>query len=154
MGLAELIARLNKLQACQLGQGATQPEIEEAASALKVRLPSDYQDFLRRVGWASCGYFQLFGVGKDVPAHLELVSKTMGVRHQFRPHIPHHLVPLMNDGSGNYYCLSVDGHGKGKVVFWNHELDEAQYPAVVGDSFVGWLNKYLDDLAVDDARRA
>jgi len=108
-------------------------------------LPESYRRFLRDFGWVSIDGDEIFGLGADVPSHLDLVRITQSERTQFRPYLPPHLAPLLNDGAGNHYCLDTRrSSGKGRpVVFWNHEheLAEQQDPADETDDFVTWLSE-------------
>ena len=56
MNLEEILTWLKKRKDCKLGQGATEQEIEEAATSLGVRFPEEYAEFLRRVGWLEWAY--------------------------------------------------------------------------------------------------
>ena len=70
--------------------------------------------------------------------------------------MPEYLVPVMNDGAGNHYCLDdtsrLDG-GECPVVFWDHEHQDGpdQVPEQVSASFDRWLvdhivnSPYADD---------
>lgn len=152
MNLDALLNRIKTLESCQLGRGATEQEIEEAAMCLGIRFPDQYADYLRRVGWVSCSDFELFGLGKGIPSFLDVVSNTIKERHHLHPHIPTFLLPVMADGAGNHYCLFVEGPNKDKVGFWDHEHEdeENQQPEIVGLSFVDWLNSYINDIPRDN----
>jgi cell wall assembly regulator SMI1 len=133
------------------GDGASEAEIRAAELRLGVRLPGAYRDFLREFGWAAAGPFEFFGLGPSIPPYLDLVATTLEERTLYRPYIPWHLVPLLNDGFGNHYCLDTSQMNAGEcpVVFWNHELDESQTPEPVADNYEMWLVGLLDDLAAD-----
>jgi hypothetical protein len=83
-----------------------------------------------------------------VPPWLNLVEMTRSEREQMRPALPHHLIPLMNDGGGNLYCLDSRGAGEPPVVFWDHEAGDQQQPAEVAPDFISWL---AGELAREDA---
>jgi hypothetical protein len=76
---------------------------------------------------------ELFGVGSDVPTYLDLVRMTESERSVARPHIPPSLIPILNDGFGNHYCLDTESlhDGECPVVFWDHEKGAKQDPEVV-----------------------
>lgn len=152
MNLDSLLDRIKTLEDCDFGQGAAEAEIDEAEKSLGIKLPEEYVDFLRRVGWVSVGGLELFGLGKEVPKHLNLVSATMKERHKFRPHIPTFLIPLMADGFGNHYCLFIEGPDTGKVSFWDHEHKDAeqQQPEIVGSGLINWLNEHINDIQNDE----
>lgn len=52
-------------------------ELIERAEAMVGRLPSDYRSFLSRFGYASVGSNEIFGLGIDVPDHLNVVEMTL-----------------------------------------------------------------------------
>ena len=109
--------------------------------------PRSYGTFLELFGWASIGGLDLYGLGEDVPAHLNLVEVTLSERTEMRPRMPHHLVPLANDGGGNHYCLDAAacGERESPVVFWDHALGEGQDQALVGRSLEAWLSAELGE---------
>jgi hypothetical protein len=141
-----LIRRLRSFRGAEFGKGATPREIDLAARRLGVVFPRNYRTFLELFGWASIGGLELYGLGEDVPAHLNLVEVTLSERTGMRPRMPHHLVPLANDG-GNHYCLGADAceERERPVVFWDHALREGQDPALVGRSLEAWLSAELDE---------
>ena len=145
---AALIRRLRSCREAEFGRGATPQEIEQAEEQLGVRLPGSYKAFLRHFGWASLEGLELYGLGEDVPAYLDLVKVTSSERAQMRPRLPSRLVPLMNDGAGNHYCLDVASSEQGEtpVVFWDHNLGESQDPEYVAPNLGAWLSEELDTL--------
>ena len=151
MNLEQILTWLREREDCKLGQGATEQEIEEAATSLGIRFPEQYAEFLRRVGWLEWAYGSLYGLGKGIPPYLDVVKETMQERRLCQPNIPAYLLPIMNDGAGNHYCIFVDGPNRAKVGFWDHEHEDAegQLPEMVGLSFFDWLNKYISDIPND-----
>ncbi len=145
---AELIRRLRSCREAEFGRGATPQEIEQAEKQLGVELPESYKAFLRHFGWASLEGMELYGLGEDVPLYLDLVKVTLSERTQMRPRLPSGLVPLMNDGAGNHYCLDAASSEQGQcpVVFWEHNHGESQAPEYVAPSFEAWLPEELDTL--------
>lgn len=79
----------------------------------------------------------------DVPPYLDLVAVTESERTQMRPALPSHLIPIMNDGGGNLYCLDASQAGEPTVVFWAHTLGEEQVPEAVASDFVSWMEEQL-----------
>ncbi len=140
----EITAFSNK----QCGRGASEKEIAVAEAALSVTFPHSYSEFLHRYGWATFAHEEIYGLGTNVPPYLELVKNTVVERNAMRPSLPLHLIPIMNDGSGNHYCLdSAQIHdNECPVVLWDHDLDEAQFPEPVSPSFEAWLLGLLSDL--------
>ena len=91
---------------------------------------------------------ELYGLGDDVPKYLDLKRVTMSERDEMIPRIPPHLVPILNDGSGNHFCLDSKGIAGADcpVVFWDHDSRDDQEPEVIAGGFVQWLNTELDTL--------
>jgi hypothetical protein len=144
----DLAARLDASADKALGQGATEDEIKAGEAALGVVIRGGFRLFLRRFGWGGAEGIDLFGLGLDVPRHLELVKTTLEERAEFCPFIPAYLLPLMNDGFGNHYCLDLRIAGdEPPVVFWDHEQDEEQVPAVDSPDFVSWFWDFLDRMS-------
>jgi cell wall assembly regulator SMI1 len=144
----ELIRRLRSLREAEFGQGATPQEIELAEEQLGVTFPRSYRAFLEQFGWASFEGMELYGLGEDVPTYLDLVRVTLSERSEMRPRLPSRLIPLMNDGAGNHYCLDVESLEQGEcpVVFWDHNISESQDPEYVARNLEGWLSEELDTL--------
>lgn len=134
-----------------LGSGADEATIQHAEKVLKVQLPGSYKEFLRRFGWGGVGHWELYGLGPDVPKYLDLLRMTLSEREEMRPRVPFHLVPIMNDGLGNHYCLDTNKvkDNSCPVVYWDHDLPESQDPKFVSRDFVVWLIGLLDDLQID-----
>lgn len=126
MGLSPgLIRRLRSFRGADFGRGATSQEIELAKQQLGVKeFPRSYKAFLEQFGWASIDGLGLHGLEEDVPAYLDLVNVTLSERTKMGPRLPSHLVPMMNDGFGNHYCLDVGlgEQGEYPVVFWDYNL--------------------------------
>ncbi len=144
----ELVRRLHSLREAEFGQGATAREIKLAEEQLGIEFPDSYKAFLGQFGWASKDGLELYGLGKDVPAYLDLVTVTLSERTEMRPYLPRSLVPLMNDGAGNHYCLDVECGEQGEcpVVFWDHTLGESQDPEHVARDLETWLSEKLNTL--------
>jgi len=121
-------------------------EIELAEERLGVELPVSHKEFLERFGWASLEGLELYGLGEDVPAFLDLVEVTLSERTDMRSRLPQRLVPLMNDGAGNHYCLYAMSRQQGEcpVVYWDHDLGESQDPHYVAPNLEAWLSEELD----------
>lgn len=111
--------------------------------------PSSYASFLRVIGWANIMHNYLYGIGESTPTHVELVRTTKWERELAEPSIPHSLVPIMNDGSGNNYCLDTSKlvNGECPVVFWDHEHEhgDKQTPEIVAPDFATWIVHEIDE---------
>jgi hypothetical protein len=139
MTFDQLAQRLESSPSKTFGQGAREHELQTASARLGVNLAGGYRRFLERFGWGGVGSFELYGLGPDVPRYLDLVAVTESERGQLRPALPAHLIPLMNDGGGNLYCLDTRTAGEPPVVFWDHTAGEEQQPEPVASDFVSWM---------------
>ena len=143
MSISAMLRQMESSAVRERGTGATDREIADAETAIGDRLPTSYKVFLSTFGWARIYYDPIFGVGPSVPLEYGLVRHTMGERYEFEPNIPHHLIPVMNDGAGNHYCLdTANFHGEEcPVVFWDHEHEDGsdQAPGPVSPSFDRWI---------------
>ena len=149
MSINKMINRITSLSDKKCGSGATDREIDDAERSVGVRFPKSYKAFLSRFGWARICGDPLFGVGTSVPSEYELTETTRCERHEAHPHIPHHLVPIMNDGAGNNFCLDTSRlqDDECPVVFWDHEHEDGpdQTPEDVSPSFDRWLIDLIDN---------
>lgn len=143
MSISEMFSRINLLVNKECGGGASDQEIADAERAIGVRFPQSYKAFLLRFGWAEFYCDTLYGLGADVPLGFTLVRNALCERHEAHPHIPLHLIPIMNDGAGNNYCLDTSRlhDDECPVVFWDHEHEDGpdQSPEQVSPSFDRWL---------------
>lgn len=148
MNIEQIKERLSSFDDRDLGNGASEDLINEAEQAIHARLPNSYKDFLRCYGWGGVQSIELFGLGDDVPIHLDLINIIRSERLSFSPLLPSNYIPIYNDGFGNLYCLDISAMDNGEcpVVFWDHELASSQSPEVVADNFFIWLNDLLDEL--------
>ncbi len=117
--------------------GATQSDISSAEGALGRKLPGSYKAFLREFGWGGIDLWEMYGVGAGVPKYVDLVRNSESERTMAHPHIPPPLIPILNDGFGNNYCLDTGSlhDGECPVVFWDHEKGARQEPEVVSPRF-------------------
>ena len=144
MSFEDLASLLGSFNAPRLGQGATESDIVAAEHALGIRIRGDYRRFVERYGWGGVGGLELYGLGKGVPRHLDLVVITTSERTEMSPQLRPEFLPIMNDGGGNLYCLDTRTEGP-KVVFWDHEDTPNQEPAVEADDFSEWFAAKLSD---------
>ena len=128
-----------------VGRGATASEVEAAETMLACRLPNDYKMFLQWFGWGGRDAWEIFGLGPDVPTFLNLVDVTLEERSNFEPRLPAGLLPIMNDGGANLYCLALNetANGIATVVAWDSEGNEEQSPQRVSPSFAKWFAELI-----------
>ena len=147
MSISKMHEIIRSLGSGNYGRGAGPQEILDAERKMGVVFPRSYKDFLSAFGWARVSFDMLYGLGADVPAPYDLVKNVFCERCDAHPHIPHHLVPIMNDGAGNHYCLDISRFHDAEcpVVFWDHEHDDGpnQSPEEVSPSFDGWLTDLI-----------
>jgi cell wall assembly regulator SMI1 len=154
MSISEMFKRIDALKKKELGGGATDKEIADAERALGVRFPRSYKAFLSRLGWADIYYDTLFGLGTTVPPPCDLVKTALSERYELEPNIPSHLVPIMNDGAGNNYCLDTAKlrNDECPVVFWDHEHEDGrdQLPVQIAPSFDQWVIDLIEESPFTD----
>jgi hypothetical protein len=143
MTFDQLAQRLESSPSKTFGRGASEHDIQAVSARLSVNLVGGYRRFLERFGWGGVGSFELYGLGSDVPRYLDLVSVTESERTQMSPALPAHLIPIMNDGGGNLYCLDLRKAGEPMLVFWEHTAGEGQEPEPMASDFVAWLEEQL-----------
>lgn len=137
--------RLRQTSGVEFGVGATGEELRDAERALGISFPDPFRSFLSSCGWAAIGSRELFGLGQDVPAFLDLRAIMLSERGEAIPALPLSLIPLSNDGAGNLFCLRADATQlESPVLFWNHELPSSQIPEQVAESYFDWLDESLD----------
>lgn len=144
---AILRERLRKFVTHQFGRGASPAEIAAGEQALGLTFPESYRAFLSEFGWGGVEDIEVFGLGLDVPTFLDLVRVTHVERLEAEPQLPQHLLPILNDGYGNHYCLdtSIRNDNESPVVFWDHEAGPDQEPEVVASTFVDWLMQEVEE---------
>jgi hypothetical protein len=118
-------------------------------------LPKDYKNFLLKFngGVPNKNYFYFkdsdfgsqvdyfFGVKKD-----ENFNLLMNIK-MYEERIPQNFIPIADDPGGNLVLISVKGPDRGKVYFWDHEMeaDEGEKPdysnlTLIADSFDEFIN--------------
>jgi len=97
-------------------------KILEVESKLGLKFPEDYKQFLKTFGWIYI--FELAGINSTL-------EETLKLRKSYGDEFPNNIIPIDEDGYGNYYCLVCSGKDKGKVIFWQHDLPpEKIYPNI------------------------
>lgn len=144
MNFENVVQQLLSFEYRPLGGGATQEEIDAAERALGAPLRGGYRLFLERFGWGGVEDFEIFGIGSGVPRYLDLVEVTRSERTEAQPCIPHHLVPIMNNGGGDHACLdTMASPDNPPIVWWRHEDGADQIPQSEAPDFLSWLSKLL-----------
>lgn len=139
--------RLRSLHNTEIGSGATIEQISSAEEKLFARFPQSYVQFLLSVGWVDGPNIVIYGLGRDVPTQLNLVNNTICERNECEPAVPGYAIPVMNDGSGNNFCLDCRAFLDEEccVVFWDHEheLGRKQVPEIVALDFFTWVQNTI-----------
>ncbi|WP_061231596.1 SMI1/KNR4 family protein [Leptospira noguchii] len=73
---------------------------------------------------------------------MDLISVTESERVEMKPKLPKYLIPIMNDGSGNLYCIDTR-FVEPFLVFWDHEIGEDQIGTYY---FSEWLYRVVKNL--------
>jgi hypothetical protein len=117
-------------------------EIEQLARAHGISLPAEYLEFLVTSNGGkpvpSDFSFEARGELVEATVHYFLAIRdgTNGLAfywENMRGRMPAELVPIASDPGGNLICLGVSGEVRGKVYFWDHELESDDEPP-------GWDN--------------
>jgi len=149
MTIWDQVAQLLTKHGVPHGRGATDNDIAAAERAVGLRFPDELREYLRRIGWIDHG-MGFYGIGSDVPGKaLDLLENTRCEREDATPAMHHHLVPILNDGGGDHWCVDTRN---GAVVEWRHDDDdgEDQTPVFVDASLAAWMLQRLRDGFADD----
>ncbi len=128
------------------GKGVPEHVVRHAEERLGLSFPSSVRKNLMRFGYLELGHYELFGLGEGVPDFLRLVEIATSERTETGCPLRRDLVPLLNDGGGNLYCVATTDENVGAVVFWDHSAGSAQEPDVHAPSLDAWIGEMLDDL--------
>ena len=86
---------------CYCGGGSRSALVAESLQKMgyeNVRsIAGGFRSFLRRFGWARVGPVEIFGLGRDVPRHLDLVKIALSERTEMEPHLPPELLPVQRE---------------------------------------------------------
>jgi hypothetical protein len=129
---------------------AFEEQIKSAETELGVAFSGSYKMFLREIGAA---FWPDYMIGLSDHPSVDVVGITLEERRIMRPAMPWNLIPILNDGYGNHYCLdtSVSKDGECPVVFWNHERPANQTPEFVADAYIDWLESKVSEQLIADA---
>ncbi len=141
---SELATRLVNFECRDLGTGVSDNEIAAAERSLELRIEGGYRQFLKQFGWGGVEHLELYGLGG--PPHLDLLQVTESERSEMEPPLSPHLLPVMNDGGGNLFCLDTKAANDPPIVFWDHTGGADQAAEIEGESFSSWLWAQLNGL--------
>ncbi|MBK8219294.1 MAG: SMI1/KNR4 family protein [Myxococcales bacterium] len=129
-----------------IGTGCKEEVAADAERALGVCFPRELRKYLVQFGHLELGPSEMFGLGEELPEHLNIVTMTMLERGDSGSPVRHDLVPLLNDGAGNLYCVGTSGAETGCVLYWDHELGPNQQPKNHATSLAEWIIELLLEL--------
>lgn len=111
-------------------------QIEVVEKRMGIRLPDDYKEFLMQFngGQPEPATFDFTGVdgcendsvvnnflsihdGKEDNFEIDYFFYTKNKR------IPDNVAPIARDPAGNLICICLSGSNRGKIYFWDHELE-------------------------------
>ena len=141
-GLEEVLRRLSDTKGARFGRGVEEPEVADTERRLGVTLPPGYRSFLLQIGWARADRVDVFGLGNDVPADLDLRTHAAE-----RLDLPANIVPFARDDDGAVYCLDAAHSGPYESPVYRRgsgtSADAA--PEYAGHDFASWLWMRLDE---------
>lgn len=140
-----VLARLFTTENKRVGQGISYAQVIELENRLGVCLPNSYRMFLQTCGWLEIDPYEVYGWGDDVPPHLDVLRFTEWERYESGVPLPHHLIPIYNNGAGDLECLATHWMYENEcpVVAWWHEDGGEQEPDIVAEDFADWLSRRL-----------
>ncbi|MEJ2304134.1 MAG: SMI1/KNR4 family protein [Anaerolineales bacterium] len=138
----------------------SQKKIEEFERATQVNLPKDYQDFLLKYnGGRPVPSFFWIEQQKDGSAVYQFYGLHAGPRHlsietfagQERYGVPSWMLPIGDDGVGNFIGIGTSSANFGNIYFLDHDLHSYQTPnsskgiTKLSDSFTEFLNSLIEN---------
>jgi hypothetical protein len=124
------------------GKGATEADLRELVSVWGP-LPVDFKQYLQEFGWLAFGAYELYGLGPDVPSHLNVVDRSRELWNGDGNYkLPSALLPLY-EGGGWFYCLSRLHHGQ-PVVCWSQEYDDLGEGQPYDETYSSWSRWIVD----------
>lgn len=109
------------------------------------QFPKDYKEFLAGFGWLEFGAFEVYGLGKGNPGHIDVTRMTLLERSEPMVPLPESWVCVVNDGAGNLASFDTNhvASQSSPISLWDHELGCDQDPDTLAPSFFDWLTELL-----------
>jgi antitoxin YobK len=143
MDIEGLRTDLSQIDDVEFVGGVPTEAIALAEAELQVLFPPSYKAFLQEFG---SGYVSSEGiVGLGGPKHHDVVWLTKELRGRSSNPLPCNLIPLRNDGFGNYDCIDVskgDANGEYQIVEHLHEGKSGENRKLA-DNFLDWFREIL-----------
>ena len=129
------------------GPSLRDDDLRQFESEIGCRLPDDYREFLLRCNGgfveADLWFLGPNPAGYSVEAGVHHVGGLRSDDESYslrwarecyqgaRPRIPLELLWIMDDPCGNAVCLGVKSAARGKIYFWDHELESAEWDSAL-----------------------
>lgn len=130
----------------QCGQGVSAAKIRDAEIQLSLVFPNTIWTYLAQLGWATLGYSEIFGLGKNILPYCDIIERTLWYRTQSGNPIPSSWLALADDGAGNIYGIDVTNDNNESIVLWNHEVPPYENPFYIAPSFDAWILQLCMDV--------
>ncbi|WP_082858507.1 SMI1/KNR4 family protein [Planctomyces sp. SH-PL62] len=124
MDIKDLRNEISRIADAEFVGGVPADAITSAEADLQVSFPPSYRAFLREFGAGHVSSEDIFGLGG--PQHSDVVWLAKELRSRTTTRFPRHLVPIRNDGFGNYDCIdtsTVLPNGECPIVEFVHGWD-------------------------------
>jgi hypothetical protein len=140
---------LNKISKniIEIGEPIKDDRISKFEKKYDLILPNDFKYFLSKINGLSLMGLGYFGITDDENEDLETVFNYENIKCQNISDLS--IVPICNDGRGNYYCLDTrslsDDKNYCNIIFWQTDLKytNENMPDIESDNFVDWLKNIV-----------
>lgn len=104
---------------------AIESTLAEFEKKIGARFPEDFREFFIKSNRIehSLSTFKISAEQGDSRVHEIYKSDLENEWNVFKNRIPQTMIPFASDPFGNQLCIGVTGDEKGKVYFWDHELE-------------------------------
>jgi hypothetical protein len=153
--LQETFERLTTLEMFESGRPASPEEIQQIEAELRVALPEQYAEFLKRFGYAGSFGWEVFGTRPIDPATerpstvtSDCIKATKEEKNPENPLgtsslPPAHVVISQDGGGGNVVLFGVGAPHEGEVHYYN--LEDQTEPIQVWQTFQDYLERRIEE---------
>jgi hypothetical protein len=114
-------------------------------------MPDTYRRFVAEFGWIVAGPIEIFGIGTDVPDFMNMMRLALSERSEMHPPLASHLLPVMNDGGGDLYCIDCSlSDPDPPIVIRDHDTGGLSRARPDADHFTTWLLALVRPLSEDE----